>query len=201
MSKLITAVEPQRDQYGYWTHPDYFVPANGAEYGVPGEFEAWKEANRVTGALQWMENHASAEQIDSYESGDGDISGWEPTPPAGDGWFIASIHDTEDGPVCYWLQPVEKDPDALRNLIEKHHTEALKREFIDAHQACEKAAYAYFCACELGEERSNAGEIYQRIRLATRRGAILSAPHGPEPDPIDVFVAQVCGDLSAGHQR
>ncbi|HGA3039278.1 TPA: hypothetical protein ACIR5X_000772 [Serratia marcescens] len=201
MSKLITAVEPQRDQQGYWTHPDYFVPANGAEYGAPGEFEAWQEENRVTGVLQWMENHASAEQIDAYESRDGDISDWEPTPPAGDGWFIASIHDTEDGPVCYWLQPVENDPDALRNLIEKHHTEALKREFIDAHQACEKAAYAYFCACELGEERSNAGEIYQRIRLATRRGAILSVQHGPEPDPIDVFVAQVCGDLSAGHQR
>ncbi|BEO08432.1 TPA: hypothetical protein ACHQNL_001367 [Serratia marcescens] len=31
------------------------------------------------------------------------------------------------------------------------------------------------------------------------RGANLPAPH--EPDPIDVFVAQVCGDLSAGHQR
>lgn len=30
-------------------------------------------------------------------------------------------------------------------------------------------------------------------------GAILPAPH--DPDPIDVFVAQVCGDLSAGHQR
>ncbi|HAU5648027.1 hypothetical protein [Serratia nevei] len=170
MSKLITAVEPQRDQYGYWTHPDYFTPANGAEYGAPGEFEAWKEANRVTGALQWMENHATAEQIDAYESGDGDISDWAPTPPAGNGWFIGSIHDTEDGPVCYWLRPIEQDPEALKNLVEKHHTEALKREFIDAHQACEKAAYAYFCACELGEERSNAGEIYQRIRLATRRG-------------------------------
>lgn len=170
MTKLITAVEPQRDENGYWTHPDYFVPANGMEFGAPGEFEAWKDANRVTGALQWMENHATAEQIEAYGSGDGDISQWNPTPPPGDGWFIASIHDTEDGPVCYWLQPVENDPDALRNLIEKHHTEALKREFIDAHQACEKAAYAYFCACELGEERSNAGEIYQRIRLATRRG-------------------------------
>lgn len=79
MIKLITAMEPQRDNNGYWTHPDYFVPANGAEYGAPGEFEAWKEANRVTGALQWMENHATAEQIDAYESGDGDISQWEPT--------------------------------------------------------------------------------------------------------------------------
>ncbi|HFO4393433.1 TPA: hypothetical protein ACHJWK_005297, partial [Escherichia coli] len=22
----------------------------------------------------------------------------------GDGWFIGSIHDTEDGPVCVWLR-------------------------------------------------------------------------------------------------
>ncbi|MBH3279939.1 hypothetical protein I5N59_04090 [Serratia marcescens] len=46
-------------------------------------------------------------------------------------------------------------------------------------------------------------DAWNRVKVAITayRGAILSAPHGPEPDPIDVFVAQVCGDLSAGHQR
>lgn len=107
MNKLITAVEPQRDQHGYWTHPDYFVPANGMEYGAPGEFEEWLEANGLIGHLQWMESDASADQIDAYESGDGDISQWKPTPPTGDGWFIGSIHDTEDGPVCYWLRQAD----------------------------------------------------------------------------------------------
>jgi hypothetical protein len=34
----IKPLEVQRDEDGYWTHPDYFVPANGNEYGVPGEF-------------------------------------------------------------------------------------------------------------------------------------------------------------------
>ncbi|MCM4583816.1 hypothetical protein MMO12_31780, partial [Escherichia coli] len=35
---------------------------------------------------------------------DADISAWEPERPEGDGWFIGSIHDTEDGPVCVWLR-------------------------------------------------------------------------------------------------
>lgn len=44
-------------------------------------------------------------------------------------------------------------------------------------------------------------DAWNRVKVAITacRGAIFTAPH--EPDPIDVFVAQVCGDLSAGHQR
>ncbi len=29
---------------------------------------------------------------------------WEPERPEGEGWFVGSIHDTEDGPVCIWLR-------------------------------------------------------------------------------------------------
>jgi hypothetical protein len=170
MTKLITAVEPQRDENGYWTHPDYFVPANGMEFGAPGEFAAWLDNNRIVGHLQWMESDVTDDQLEALEAGDGDISQWSPTPPEGDGWFIGSIHDTEDGPVCYWLRPIEGEPTALADFITRCHFEALKIEFFRLHQACTRAAYDYFCACELGEERSNAGEIYQRIRLATRRG-------------------------------
>ncbi|CAI0723991.1 Uncharacterised protein [Serratia proteamaculans] len=110
MSKLITALEPQRDENGYWTHPDYFVPANDMEFGAPGEFEAWLEANGLIGHLQWMESDATEEQQAAYEAGDGDVSQWNPTLPEGEGWFIGSIHDTEDGPVCYWLRPVDAIP-------------------------------------------------------------------------------------------
>ncbi|EOK3493480.1 hypothetical protein ACJQTL_004904, partial [Escherichia coli] len=35
---------------------------------------------------------------------DPDISAWEPERPEGNGWFIGSIHDAEDGPVCVWLR-------------------------------------------------------------------------------------------------
>ncbi|MBI0992564.1 hypothetical protein HCI46_10105, partial [Escherichia coli] len=33
-----------------------------------------------------------------------DIAAWEPERPEGEGWFIGSIHDTEDGPVCVWMR-------------------------------------------------------------------------------------------------
>ncbi|HFO5431081.1 TPA: hypothetical protein ACHKAL_003391, partial [Escherichia coli] len=33
-----------------------------------------------------------------------DIASWKPERPEGEGWFIGSIHDTEDGPVCVWLR-------------------------------------------------------------------------------------------------
>lgn len=170
MIKQIKAMEPQRDQHGFWTHPNYFVPANGMEYAAPGEFQAWQDANRVTARVLWMESDVTDEQLAALEAGNGDISQWTPTPPDGDGWFIGSIHDTEDGPVCVWLCPIEGEPTALKRHIDKCHIEALKLEFLRHHQACTKAAYAYFCACDLGEERITAHNIHERIRLATRTG-------------------------------
>ncbi|EQB0362493.1 hypothetical protein ACYAGF_003739 [Yersinia enterocolitica] len=40
MIKTITAAPVERDSHGFWTHPDYFVPANENEFGVEGEFDA-----------------------------------------------------------------------------------------------------------------------------------------------------------------
>lgn len=34
----------------------------------------------------------------------GDLSSWQPEQPNGEGWFVGSIHDTEDGAVCIWLR-------------------------------------------------------------------------------------------------
>jgi hypothetical protein len=48
--------------------------------------------------------------------------------------------------------------------------EALKRDMLDKHRAAEKAAYAYFCGCPVGEERNRASEVYENIRTATRVG-------------------------------
>ncbi|WP_162988176.1 hypothetical protein [Alcaligenes aquatilis] len=39
---------------------------------------------------------------DYFEHGSGDFSGWNPSPPQGDGWFIISVHDSDDGPVALW---------------------------------------------------------------------------------------------------
>lgn len=38
-----------------------------------------------------------------------DARGWIPEPPDDDdGWFLGSVHDTGDGPVCYWLRHTTK---------------------------------------------------------------------------------------------
>ena len=39
--------------------------------------------------------------------GEGDIDAvkeWQPTPPNGEGWFLVSINDTDDGPVAWWAK-------------------------------------------------------------------------------------------------
>ncbi|MDP0768732.1 hypothetical protein Q8G15_26900, partial [Klebsiella pneumoniae] len=38
-----------------------------------------------------------------------DARGWIPEPPNDDdGWFLGSVHDTGDGPVCYWFRHTTK---------------------------------------------------------------------------------------------
>ncbi|PIJ42122.1 hypothetical protein [Tatumella sp. OPLPL6] len=96
-----------RDGLGFWTHPDFFEPANGNDYGLPGEFESWLADNGLevfTLGLEYDDN--ASEFAEKYANGDfdADISGWNPTRPDGERWFIGSIHDTEDGPYCIWLR-------------------------------------------------------------------------------------------------
>lgn len=106
----IKPMTAQRDEDGFWTHPDYFVPANGNENGVPGEFSAWLRQHNLESFTLSLESDAAASEIaEKYFDGElgGDISSWQPSKPEGKGWFIGSIHDTEDGPYCIWLRSVK----------------------------------------------------------------------------------------------
>ncbi|HAX3699416.1 TPA: hypothetical protein JV357_001451 [Escherichia coli] len=88
-----------RDEYGCWTHPEYEKFCDGREHISTEEFNAWMEENNLQWAIRTMD------EDDFNLDADGpDISTWEPERPEGDGWFIGSIHDTEDGPVCVWLR-------------------------------------------------------------------------------------------------
>lgn len=45
-----------------------------------------------------------------WEDGGGtDVSHWRPLPPDDDGWFIGSVHDLGDGPVCFWFRSVYQE--------------------------------------------------------------------------------------------
>lgn len=103
----INELPVQRDQYGFWTHPAFFEPAGGNEYGLPGEFDEWLNKNNLESYALALECDANASDVaEQYAFGalDCDVSSWQPSKPEGDGWFIGSIHDTEDGPYCIWLR-------------------------------------------------------------------------------------------------
>jgi len=46
--------------------------------------------------------------------------------------------------------------------------EDLRNDMLNKHREAEKAAYAYFCECEVGPQRERAHQIYENIRNATR---------------------------------
>jgi hypothetical protein len=108
MKATITALPVERDEYGFWTHPKYEEFCDGRESIPTAEFDEWMQNNGMDWGITELETDPSAEADairDRYfEAGDLNVSDWNPTPPAGDGWFVGSIHDTEDGPVCIWLR-------------------------------------------------------------------------------------------------
>ncbi|MEJ5174655.1 hypothetical protein [Erwinia sp. MYb416] len=98
----IEAVQPQRSRDGCWTHPHYFIPDGDAE--GPGEFNAWLAAQQLECSIRWMREEVPPELMRTYQLSDGDISRWQPAIPQGSGWFIGSLHDTQQGAVCIWLR-------------------------------------------------------------------------------------------------
>uniref|UniRef100_UPI00383BF3E9 hypothetical protein n=1 Tax=Salmonella enterica TaxID=28901 RepID=UPI00383BF3E9 len=89
----------ERDEYGCWTHPEYEKFCAGREYISTEEFDAWMKENN----LQWTIRSMDEDDFDLDAAGP-DIAAWEPERPEGEGWFVGSIHDTEDGSVCIWLR-------------------------------------------------------------------------------------------------
>lgn len=99
------AIEVERNEDGHWTHPDYSALFGNREIISPDEFKSFCDKHGIESSITEMECDNNQTVIDSYfEDGNPNISGWEPSQPDGDGWFIGSIHDTEDGPLCVWFR-------------------------------------------------------------------------------------------------
>lgn len=103
----ISAQPVVRDRWGGWTHPDFFSPPDSREFPLPGEFEAWLVEHHLQSATVWMENDVPDWMMDTFWK-TGNCSLWQPSVPAGGGWFTGSIHDTDDGAVCIWLRRREE---------------------------------------------------------------------------------------------
>lgn len=96
---LIQPMPVVRDEMGLWTHPQW--PSTDEEL-IP---YAWFTDRGLEVRERNFEGDAPDElQAAWFASGIADCSAWSPTQPNGDGWFIFSIHDTDDGPICVWVR-------------------------------------------------------------------------------------------------
>lgn len=117
------AAPVERDSDGYWTHPAH----PEFEEGQDAEAAAWFNAQKLQTHLAYLEGEAEDHPaVVAYwgDAGDSNISPWEPPRPKGEGWFVLSIHDTEDwGPVCVWARPAALPGKraAMRNWLNGAH--------------------------------------------------------------------------------
>ena len=109
---LIQPLPVERDTDGWWSHPDYLSEFD--DEITDAQFQEWCLRHQVETKITYMESDVPVEVFDTYmDDGQCDSSAWEIQAPSEPGWFILSIHDAEDGPVCVWGRravPVPKLP-------------------------------------------------------------------------------------------
>jgi hypothetical protein len=98
---LIQHAVVRRDKDGWWSHPDYLSEFD--DEITPEQFAEWCKRQQVETKVSYMETDVDDEVFQAYmNDGQCNCSAWDITHPAEQGWFILSIHDAEDGPVCVW---------------------------------------------------------------------------------------------------
>ncbi|MCO8166894.1 hypothetical protein NJC40_03755 [Pseudomonas sp. 21LCFQ02] len=97
--KLIQPAPVVRDENGMFQHPD--LP--DFDEGDGERCKAWIAEQGLEVTKVELEYHSDQAVADRYfESEAPDCSYWEPDRPDGEGWFCLAIHDSDDGPVCWW---------------------------------------------------------------------------------------------------
>ena len=102
MAKLIEAADVQRDANGYWYHPD--LPPFGDGDGEKAR--AWLSEQRLEEQAVWLESDDASPAYHAYWEREEPPVTWEPAPPAGDGWFLLCLGETEDGPVATYVRRI-----------------------------------------------------------------------------------------------
>lgn len=108
---MLTFETVQRDEHGEWTHPALLALFGSRETIQPDEWESWLTSHNIEIASSSMEHDLPDDHpawIRHFEDGHPGCVGWNPEPPAGEGWMILSIHDTEDGPIAIWYRQLAR---------------------------------------------------------------------------------------------
>ena len=101
---MIVPVNEERDEQGYWTHPA--LVRSGCE--TPAELRYWLRIHGLECFVMTMRDEAPEAFVAGFTDEAPDARGWLLEPPDNDGWFPGSVHDTSDGPVCYWFRHITK---------------------------------------------------------------------------------------------
>ncbi|MEG1729587.1 MAG: hypothetical protein RR280_08630 [Bacteroidaceae bacterium] len=114
-TQALQPVPVKRNDIGLWTHPvfdQYWEEKFGGAEGCSDD--EWKEVLRhfdVVTCVVDMEQDLPRDHeayISYFTEGNVDISKWNPSTPAGEGWFLLSISMTEDGPTACWVRHHKK---------------------------------------------------------------------------------------------
>lgn len=105
MSKLVQALPVQRDKNGEWGNPE--IPDFGEDISA---YNAWLAEQGLETECKFLESEDldHPTYISYFEGGDPCFRDWEPSAPAGEGWFTLAITETEDGPAWVWARRVEQ---------------------------------------------------------------------------------------------
>jgi hypothetical protein len=98
--KLIQPVPVVRDENGMFWHSE--LPP--FDEGDGEKCKKWLAEQRLVVKMTSIEDATDEISERYFGSHDSDCSYWDPDKPGGEGWFCLSIHDTDDGPVCWWAR-------------------------------------------------------------------------------------------------
>lgn len=113
----LTPSPVNRDECGLWTHPEYSALFGDRDGISEAEFNAWCDARSVVSTLSYLDSDDDQHDVrdEYFNNGQPEvIARWSPKPPEGEGWFLGSIHDSEDSPVAVWFcnKSVTPSPEA-----------------------------------------------------------------------------------------
>lgn len=113
---ILTPREIVRDEEGMLSHPA--VPYLDEDVN----YETFFAAFGIEVAFTYMENDVDCDTYDQYfASNSANCSFWTPSMPAGDGWLLLEIYDTEDGPIALHVR--EKKRESMRERLKREEQE------------------------------------------------------------------------------
>ena len=163
-----------RDEDGMLSHPA--VPYLDEDVN----YETFFDSFGIEAAFIHMENDVDGDTYDQYfASNSANCSFWTPTTPAGDGWLLLEIYDTEDGPVALYVR--EKKPESMR--------ERWKREERERHAAAPSPADERTAHGDYVQWRMHANGMFGILSEIIGAGAL--ARHGDDDlsDRVELAIA------------